>query len=322
VGPQAAGSRVVHPHHGKGTVTGHKDGKVHVDFDSGKQHSFESHHKPESKEHFEPRHEPKATPEAKPEPPKPVAEAKPEHHEPEAKPEHKEPESAPTALPAAKPAVAVKPAVAKPAPVSQPQPIADTKAILASAPVKLPRGFSGNVKPPRGTNWSPAESEAVTDALRHYRSPGYEEINNTLRGAVGSKSVKNRIAAIDKAMDASPLPAPVTVSRGLIDPSKVFGDAWNDKNVTGLSWSEKAFVSTTADPKIGEKFARHHADRQTQRVSMTLTVPAGTKAVQVTGNQSGGESEMLLQRGLKMRVTADHGVVDGIRRLDVEAVPV
>jgi hypothetical protein len=61
VGPQAVGAEVVHPHHGKGTVTHAGDGKVGVRFHSGAEHTFTHRPKPKSKSghaaHFEPREE-------------------------------------------------------------------------------------------------------------------------------------------------------------------------------------------------------------------------------------------------------------------------
>ena len=53
---------------------------------------------------------------------------------------------------------------------------------------------------------------------------------------------------------------------------------------------------------------------------MTITVPAGTGAVQMS--EIDHEAELMLERGLRYRVVADHGVDDGgVRRLDVEVLP-
>ena len=60
---------------------------------------------------------------------------------------------------------------------------------------------------------------------------------------------------------------------------------------------------------------------------MRMRVPRGTGAVAMSGQPTGDmfaagpQGELLLQRGLPLRVTRDHGVVDGVRRLDVEVVP-
>jgi hypothetical protein len=56
VGPQAAGSRVFHPHHGHGTVAHSDASHAHVEFDSGAKHSFDAAHRPTATaHHFEPR---------------------------------------------------------------------------------------------------------------------------------------------------------------------------------------------------------------------------------------------------------------------------
>jgi hypothetical protein len=59
---------------------------------------------------------------------------------------------------------------------------------------------------------------------------------------------------------------------------------------------------------------------------MRLLVPAGVGAIEISGPRDPdtleGESEVLLQRGLRMRVVADHGVdARGVRQLDVEVIP-
>lgn len=123
VGPQAAGSRVLHTAHGHGTVTRHEGegGKVHVKFDSGETRSFESgKHKPGAA-HFVERKPPVNH--------KPVA----EHHQdvrPLGDTAARARERARTAAileamrqaPDARPAEATKPAPAKPARVRKPKP--------------------------------------------------------------------------------------------------------------------------------------------------------------------------------------------------------
>jgi len=57
VGPQAAGTRVVHPRHGHGTVHQTEGGRSTVHFDNGKQHTFEAARRPKAPGHFTPRDE-------------------------------------------------------------------------------------------------------------------------------------------------------------------------------------------------------------------------------------------------------------------------
>ena len=173
-----------------------------------------------------------------------------------------------------------------------------------------------------------------------------------------------RIAEIDKTMAVSPLAHDVEVSRAIKDGKATFGQAWHEgvmsdattdfdeqdreyerwlagdrPDLTGLTWHEAAYVSTSASDEhsqvFGERWsrmAREMPDSSGEPVIMTIRVPAGTQAIQLGqlgftegpgGRQIMGSAELMLQRGLTMTVVADHGVDDkGFRRLDVEVVAV
>lgn len=170
-----------------------------------------------------------------------------------------------------------------------------------------------------------------------------------------------RIGEIDKIMEVSRLQSDVEVSRVIKDGKSVFGDAWHEgvidfhsgdfdaidaqyerwlagdrPDLTGVSWTERGYVSTSANPDHSEAFgerwarmAREMPDSQGEPVIMTIQVPEGTGAVQLGqmgftegpgGRQIMGSAEILLEHGLTMTVTADHGVDEnGFRQLDVEA---
>jgi len=170
-----------------------------------------------------------------------------------------------------------------------------------------------------------------------------------------------RIAEIDKTMAVSRTTAPVEVDRVIKDGKSAFGQAWHEgvmnaatkdfgeqdreyerwiagdrPDLTGLSWKEKAYVSTSADtehsPLFGERWARmakENPDSQGEPVIMTIRVPQGTGAVQLGqmgwstgpgGKKIKNSAEILLEHGLTMTVTADHGIDgQGFRRLDVVA---
>jgi hypothetical protein len=95
-------------------------------------------------------------------------------------------------------------------------------------------------------------------------------------------------------------------------------EAGERPDLTGITWEEKAYSHTTVD---GERLAGYARKIPGQApVAMTITVPAGTGAVQMS--EIDFEAELMLERGLRYRVTADHGVDDGgVRRLDVEVLP-
>jgi len=191
--------------------------------------------------------------------------------------------------------------------------------------------------------------------LAHYKGEDLQRVREH------DAETAHRIAEIDKTMAASKLAADVQVDRVIKDGKSVFGQAWHEgvmnaatkdfdeqdreyerwlagdrPDLTGMSWKEKAYVSTSADtehsPLFGERWARmakEHPDSQGEPVIMTIKVPKGTGAVQLGqmgwstgpgGRKIKNSAEILLEHGLTMTVVADHGVDDqGFRRLDVVA---
>jgi hypothetical protein len=90
-----------------------------------------------------------------------------------------------------------------------------------------------------------------------------------------------------------------------------------------MEWREDAYVSTTTDAFTADAFAdpKRAEYEGTTPVVMRMIVPKGVGALELSDDDY--ESEVLLQRGLTMRVVRDNGVdATGRRRLDVEAVPV
>lgn len=154
------------------------------------------------------------------------------------------------------------------------------------------------------------DTKDIDSALTYYKGAGYLGINEDLRKGVKNGREQEDIDAIDAGM--GPLTSDVEVYRGIRDPAKVFGDAWNDHDVTGLEWRDDAFVSTSGDGR-----SSNAAFSGANGAVMRIVAPKGTKAVGVTDY---AEMELLLDRGLKYRVVKDAGVVDGRRRLDVEVI--
>jgi hypothetical protein len=155
------------------------------------------------------------------------------------------------------------------------------------------------------------------------------------------KEVGARVAEIDKTMAVSKLTSDVKVHRVIKDGKQVFGDAWHGDvvnwgdwdhgtdrwdagerpNLTGLKLRDKGYVSTTARPDMAKEFGKRwptaNSGLQGEPVIMSMHVPKGVGGVQLS--DMGGHAEILLQRGLTMTVTADHGVdADGFRQLDIE----
>jgi hypothetical protein len=169
--------------------------------------------------------------------------------------------------------------------------------------------------------WDEARTKRARTALRAYGQASFE-INESLRGQPVEEPIfpveqtAAHIAAMDDLMAASRTTAPMEQWRGLRDARGMFGDRL-DGDLTGAEWREDAFVSTSSDVRVSQYFATFGGDGMLMRVK----VPTGTGAAQVKDVR--GEAEALLQRGLKLRIVADHGVQPGwgYRLVDVEVVP-
>ena len=192
--------------------------------------------------------------------------------------------------------------------------------VLASAPIDVPVHETFAV-PGAPDSWSQDRVRRAAQGVAFYRASDYIDINDALRsGTPVSVGTAENIEGIDDVMSLSALPHDVVVHRGISNPSVVFGDAWKPKGSNaGLTWTDGAYSSTTAD----ERVARHFAGDD--RLMMRILVPKGTPAVKLSDMSaypkpgSGDEAELLLDRGLTFRIVADRGVDPdtGIRMIDV-----
>lgn len=181
--------------------------------------------------------------------------------------------------------------------------------------------------------WSAEETDQHLTAMENYRGADFSPINKRLRGlpyrlssiddeALGEEGFRRRIGEhielLDDVMEHSRLTADITVIRGTSTGRGIFGDALNG-DLTGFEWTEGAYVSTTANPAIAEYFT-------ITGLTMNIHAPKGTGAMTLsgmTGERYGKpveeEAEVLLERGLRMRVVKDSG--PGMpRTLEVEVV--
>jgi hypothetical protein len=166
-----------------------------------------------------------------------------------------------------------------------------------------------------------AFTTAMSGAVNTYTGAEYNAINRLLRGQTlpygyRAEDVTQTIADLDATMAASRVDRDVVTYRGVIDATKIFGDRLAG-DLTGMTWREDAFVSTTAKARTADMFTEATADSP---VVMRFLVPAGTPAV---GASSWAiEAEILLARGRTLRVAADRGLdPHGIRHIDVEVLP-
>ena len=158
-----------------------------------------------------------------------------------------------------------------------------------------------------------AERVAISDAFRGYKGIGSSRINKSLRG--GDTHVDGRVTLMDKAFAKSPLASDVLVWRGARGLEFGDRDSWPD-DLTGAEWEDKAFVSTSPYRVKSEPFAN-------DGVLMRMVAPAGTPAVHLRAPNriETPESEILLGRGLRFRVTGDSGPGTTPRQVDVEVLP-
>jgi len=207
---------------------------------------------------------------------------------------------------------------AAPTPVPAPAPIPYGERIAAAA-----TGQDALDAPALGVSRRPRPDEH-SDSLRAvntYTGQEYGAINAHLRGTrmpygYEASDVEPVIARIDEAMAASPLAVDIAVHRGVLDASQMFGARLNG-DLTGLEWHEEAYVSTTAREAKARAFASSSASAP---MVMRILAPAGTPAVEASGMQL--EAEVLIGRGQRLRVVADHGRdPQGVRHIDVEVVP-
>lgn len=164
----------------------------------------------------------------------------------------------------------------------------------------------------------PAYTPEIAKALYTYNGAEYAAVNALLRGGrlpygYEPADVEPVVSGIDAAMAASTLDRDVRVWRGITNAEPMFGDRLAG-NLTGMVWREDAYVSTSAIDTRARMFASGG-----NGVLMNILAPTGTPAVTLSGVNT--EAEILLGRGHTFRVIADHGVVDGRRRLDVEMLP-
>lgn len=206
---------------------------------------------------------------------------------------------------------------AKAQPKSKPTPAKamTPEATLAAAPKAINVDDKGRSLP-----------AAQTRALERYQGDDFFEINQHLRGRGEGKKpagMDRTVADMDAAFASSRLTEDVTVHRGISNVSKVFGPAAG-KSLVGASWTDAAPQSTSADPVVADRFARNEAEwgPRTEAV-MSIRVPKGTGAVQLSDGRY--EAEMLLERGLRLRVVSDTGPAKKGQKtprvIEVEVVP-
>ena len=120
----------------------------------------------------------------------------------------------------------------------------------------------------------------------------FTSINRRLRDqSTISSAARARMAALHRAVDASTVPAPVTVFRGI--PASVVADI-----PEGGTLIDRAFMSTSLSQRSAKTFS--------EGAILELRVPAGQKALYMDELAAGmgHEVELLLPRGTKLRIVS------------------
>lgn len=166
-------------------------------------------------------------------------------------------------------------------------------------------------------------------AVQTYESGWFVVINGFLReerwGNPDDWREERDVNLIDSAMEASVLPQPIQTWRGMFRAKSLFGDRL-DNDLTGFSWHEKGYGSTTSDRKVTELFnmADERQDPQYagQNVVAKVFVAAGVRALEISTSEKGSpangpQAEIALGRNTKWTVTKDGGYVNGVREIEV-----
>jgi hypothetical protein len=160
------------------------------------------------------------------------------------------------------------------------------------------------------------------DAVEYYEYQGYD-VNPYLRAGMPDDwagppgdlydderdrqwTERELVGGVDAAMSHNRTPEPVRVWRGIAGfPWDEFGAAPGDyRALVGREFADGGYMSTGFDRTTASRRAAHDPGLPDDNVVLRLDVPAGTPAVHVAGiTKPGVETELLLGRGLRFRVT-------------------
>lgn len=157
-------------------------------------------------------------------------------------------------------------------------------------------------------------------SVKVYETGWYAVINGWLRGnqKIQDKEderTQRTVADIDEAMDGSVLSEDIQVWRGMFNAQRLFGDDFTEVDLTGFTWKDKGFGSTTTEESVTDLFMVKGSDSpryKGKNVKMVVSVPKGTKALQVSTDKegskaNGAQAELTLERNLTWRIVKDHG---------------
>lgn len=153
-------------------------------------------------------------------------------------------------------------------------------------------------------------SGAELAAIDRMGGDGSYVVNGDLRaqaGTTGKLAEKNRttVEHVDSVMKTATLPTDMVVHRHISDVQAVFGFKETPHDLTGLSWRDHAYASTS----VADRGSSSH------KVRMRILAPAGTHGFSHPNLDS---DEILLDRGMTFTIVRDHNPGGVIRHVDVE----
>lgn len=163
----------------------------------------------------------------------------------------------------------------------------------------------------------PSPPRVADEGVSMYYGNDFKPINAAYRGTdTPDDRTQRAITSLDEGFTRARTSSDVEVYRGLGMGSRAFGrDVWQRPSLVGVEWTEKAPTSTTANSAVTDKFASRYTG---EGAVLRVHVPRGTPAMRLSG--WGDEAEVLLKPHLRYRITADHGVENGVRFLDAEVI--
>lgn len=152
-------------------------------------------------------------------------------------------------------------------------------------------------------------SKSQENALTKYSGSAHQTINSGLRSGKLSASDKKTVAELDSAMKASDKKMELIGNPKLYraaDIPEIKNALKQNKNLVGVEFTDKGFVSTTKSLDVAKSFQR--GDSQI----LIVSAPKGTKMIDMAKHSEFGdkEQEVLLSRGLKFKVTKVEKVKD------------
>jgi hypothetical protein len=155
----------------------------------------------------------------------------------------------------------------------------------------------------------PELSAKQKDLLDNYKrnSLYYKPLNKYLRtgkydpeeSAWGStRAMMEATREIDAAIKASEIPEDIIVFRGM--PSELL-----PKNAVGAEFTDKGYGSTSLDFEMADKFAKWTREDGFTPAIIEIKVPKGSDGIYMENLWDNGESELLLPRGTKYKITSD-----------------